>query len=88
MDMEKVVKGLRDAEISLRGFANHFPPLRDECHEQADACYDAIELLQSKPDIVRCKDCRHRNTMHCFIPPFLCEKDDFFCANGERMEGR
>ena len=37
---------MQDAEISLRGFANHFPPLREECHEQADACHDAIALLK------------------------------------------
>lgn len=52
-DIQKVIKGLHDAEITLRGFANHFPPLRDECHEQADACYDALELLKKQSEEVK-----------------------------------
>ena len=44
--------------------------------------FDAAKKL-----LIHCKDCRHRNTMHCFIPPFLCEKDDFFCADGKPKGG-
>lgn len=41
---------MQDAEISLRGFANYFPPLREECHKQADACHDAIAMLKEQED--------------------------------------
>lgn len=65
-ERKKVIKGLLGAEISLRGFANHFPPLREECHEQADACHDALALLQEQEDaskrnpVIVCPHCGKR----------------------------
>ena len=52
-----------------------------------------IDLLQSQPQIVRCKDCKHKeesvspswegwcNRLHCD-----CD-NDWFCADAERKEG-
>lgn len=49
---------------------------------------DAIERIKtlSTIDIVRCKECRHRDKHHyCVIwgQPYLCN-DECFCSYGER----
>ena len=51
---------------------------------------DAIDILKSQPDIVRCKDCVYHHYDNDHIP--YCEridygygwKDDDFCSRGER----
>ena len=60
---------------------------------------DAIELLKSQPQVVRCDDCKHYNELggYCAyswqyqankLHPygFPCEPD-WFCADGERKDG-
>ena len=44
---------------------------------------------QIQPEVVRCKDCKHKGTRNCVANPFViafhCEvKDDFYCARGKR----
>jgi hypothetical protein len=43
-------------------------------------------MLRKEQELVRCKDCKKRNQHH------ECEygyhSDDWFCADGERQEGR
>ena len=58
---------------------------------------DALKLLKSQPQIVRCKDCKHgekTSTFRYYPNLTWCNKclqthgDDWFCADGERKEGR
>lgn len=40
-------------------------------------------------ELIRCKDCRKRFTVNCWL--YSCGRptpDDYFCADGERKEGR
>jgi hypothetical protein len=46
---------------------------------------DTIDLLKEKPEVVRCKDCKHYMTIHCTCDG-CCISDDWFCADGERRE--
>ena len=44
---------------------------------------------EAQPEVVRCKDCKHKGTKNCVANPFViayrCEvKDDFYCALGKR----
>lgn len=42
------------------------------------------EILNKKP-LIRCKDCKHRNTIFCFKDEQgFGTDDDWFCADGER----
>lgn len=53
---------------------------------------DALKLLKSQPDIVRCKDCKHSCDYTDIYPDhaYKCTKnggyhnDSWFCADGER----
>ena len=56
---------------------------------------DLLEVLQSEPQIVRCKDCKKRwNPVVCILDRDLqeygghrtAEYDDWFCKDGERRE--
>ena len=51
------------------------------------------------PELVRCKDCKHRGDKHKCIVAFVTEKQkmpyffydnrgEWFCADGKRKEGR
>ena len=49
---------------------------------------DALALLKERPELVRCRDCKHHGKDTCsaaagiaYPPP-----DDWFCADGERKE--
>ena len=44
----------------------------------------AIEALQT--DLVRCKDCRHRDLFSCPLADNDFQKDEDFCSWGERRE--
>lgn len=52
-----------------------------------------IEQLQQRPDVVRCKDCKHsekvNNIYVCGVDRHyvITRKSDWFCADGERKEG-
>ena len=47
---------------------------------------DALELLKTQPQIVRCKDCKKHDTYDCNITYLTTQKtpNDWFCADGER----
>ena len=66
----------------------------------ADACIDYIrnnnqqawEALAYAPtidavEVVRCKDCRHRDLFSCPLADNDFQKDDDFCSWGERKGG-
>ena len=63
----------------------------DENRKQAiDIAIKALE----QPEIVRCKDCKHRDetTEDCANVDSVCYrngyiKEDWFCADGERKDG-
>ena len=46
---------------------------------------DAIELLKEQPQVVRCKDCKKRDSWECWQYFFGRIKipDDWYCADGE-----
>ena len=46
---------------------------------------NVLILLKEQPEIVRCKDCKHYMTIHCTCDG-CCISDDWFCADGERLE--
>lgn len=59
----------------------------------------AEELLKEQEAVVRCKDCLHRGKVEkCVLAAIAAEKDyplfmldnrgEWFCADGERKEGR
>lgn len=65
----------------------------------ADACIDYIrnnnqqawEALAYAPtidavEVVRCKDCRHRDLFSCPLADNDFQKDDDYCSWGERRE--
>lgn len=56
-------------------------------HEKAD--FDGSDIVVSRKELVRCKDCNNRGTSDCPIEE-LCNgwipSDDWFCADGERAE--
>ena len=96
-DIEKVVKGLECCYASfpkLKGCP--VCPYEKDCyHDKAcdDLLCDAIELLKSQPQIVRCKDCKHYiektddEPSSCLIKAgYFPVSDDWYCADGEAKE--
>lgn len=101
MDIEKVIKGL---DLCQQGFDCPAEcPYLDDCNDPAkpmfvDLARDALALLrdglQLLPDVmqelVRCKDCKYLDSDWDYCP--MLDKDDvepeWFCADGERKEGR
>lgn len=52
----------------------------DGVKAQYEATIDAVE-------VVRCKDCRHRDLFSCPLTDNDFQKDDDFCSLGERKGG-
>lgn len=46
------------------------------------------EIADRPQELVRCKDCKHRETIYCpFYQKYKGTKyDDWFCADGKRRE--
>ena len=101
-DREKVIK-------SIKACANNPDHDCESCEYRSGAlwCYndqlieDFLALLKDQPEIVRCKDCKHKvDTLddyddyegkcpcYCSDDPFYSwvPDDDWFCADGERKE--
>ena len=53
-------------------------------NDRREAVEMAIEALQT--DLVRCKDCRHRDLFSCPLADNDFQKDDDYCSWGERRE--
>lgn len=74
------------------------PGLGIACRQQV--LTDALYLLKEQKSVVRCKDCKHRSKeMYDYYGDpndkvYVCQindiakKPDWFCADGERQEGR
>ena len=50
----------------------------------AQWAYDALDLLKEQKAVVLCKDCKFAEEKLCEIAYRFGEKDDWFCADGER----
>lgn len=67
--------------------------LEVDCYGRTDIVKVAVALelaAEDLPDIIRCKDCKHRSydewdrLYWCVECEYRCNKDDWFCAGGER----
>ena len=95
MDREKVIKSLELCVQGSKGCLKDCPYTDKGCRVQLEK--DALELLKEQEAVVRCKDCKHWYFADNRIP---CEQEnicgrngivvtpDWFCADGERKEGR
>lgn len=91
MDREKVIDGIEETISYLRcHVGTHIERLIQ--HQN-----DAITMLKEQPEIVRCKDCKHRgNSEKCVLSAISEEKDfplfmldnrgNWFCADGKRKD--
>ena len=58
-----------------------------EIKVDAEDIYTRITgLVADKVDVVRCKDCRHRDLFSCPLADNDFQKDDDYCSWGERRE--
>lgn len=78
MDREKIIKEYED-------YVNSYISLITS-HDYELEMHKAVLALLKEQEIVRCKDCKKRETMYC---PFYwrykgTKYDDWFCADGER----
>jgi len=85
IDTERTVKWLYEAQCLLE---DRIPKKYRGAALQA--VKDAQEALKEQPEIVRCKDCLYRHTNNCFAKEagLANVSDDWFCADGDRKEGR
>jgi hypothetical protein len=66
-------------------------PLYTSYHFELLSCIENCPTIDAVP-VVRCKDCKHYNTIGCSKGFGWCESmhrgvsDDFYCANGAKME--
>ncbi len=95
-DKEKVFKGLEKAKNVIEEWVPMF-----EQYNTPSVIDVAIALLKEQPDIVRCKDCAYAlfkegvvEHGHIFCTKPFTERwqavkpNNWFCADGERNEGR
>ena len=81
IDREKVIAWLADEELYYRDHG--------DTHNSLMAC-DALALLKEQPEIVRCKDCKHRFDGCCYnnLNFGVYVANNWFCADGERKVKR
>ena len=93
-DIDKVYKGLYCCRNNYPKDCKHCP-YEPNCthHETCDLLIrNALSIVgeywANKPQIVRCKDCKKRNSWECWQYFFGRIKipDDWFCADGEKKE--
>ena len=90
MDREKVIKGLEhctshdDGRDKFGGVGKCVgcPYYGHDCTGRMKK--DALALLKEQPEIVRCKDCKHRISCTIYLEAAEAENEDWFCASGER----
>ena len=104
MDMEKLIKDIEkqmseptnDYVVLWFSEAEYVLELLKEQKDISDALVDQCDRvrrlrkeLADQPKIVRCKDCKHYSwhTDSCDHIGGIVSKD-FFCADGERQDGR
>ncbi len=99
-DMETVLKGL---ECCRKTSCESCPYNATDVKNSNPICLinemlsDVLALLKEQPEIVRCKDCKHRGDRHKCIIAFVAEKQkmlfsfyddngEWFCADGKRRD--
>ena len=88
MDREKIINGLQSIKTYLASNAieatDDFVKLA--FYESQKDIDDAIAMLKEQEAVVRCKDCKKRDSWECWQYFFGRIKipDDWFCADGER----
>jgi hypothetical protein len=78
---EKVVNDLNVSKLTL---CNPKMLTSEMCVRIGQAINGAIDLLKKQEAVVRCKDCR--KNMMCEMT--IHKPRDWYCADGERKEGR
>jgi hypothetical protein len=84
-DMEKYIEVLSQIVKTAEKF-NDYAPI-----EISLVCVkDILELLKEQEAVVRCKDCEHydKKTGRCALRHVHGCAETWFCADGERKEGR
>jgi len=82
-DIEKVIKAVEEAFDLVHSDFIGTDDFNEKEWEQNKA--DAIALLKEQEAVVRCKDCKRKNTTACIIYCIGANpRDDWFCADGER----
>lgn len=84
-----------DCDHGIDGYANECPGFeKDDCFKLKDEYRkewtSTKDLPSAEPEIIRCKDCKHREVENGFCEgrgwPMQLVPDDGFCDKGERNE--
>lgn len=76
----------------LQGQSKRGVPYKDTV-ALIDGLAQEIEQLKQRPDVVRCKDCKHQNWINAETGCIVCKfgrgtnAPDWYCADGERKDG-
>ena len=84
--MSRYIDADKMLEICTKYVASVFPDSYKSAKQDAELLVAIEEAEHKTIDIVRCKECRHRDKHHyCVIwgQPYLCN-DECFCSYGER----
>ena len=81
IDREKTALGIR--EMLMRDTWRDIDANRSRYQHILN---DALDLLKSQPDVVRCKDCKFRNSGCLQLEKDHYPDDDWFCADGKRKK--
>lgn len=85
------IYGIDDETITMLDLRNLFKAIDEGTvfqitYREDTKPYKPKSLEVSK--VVRCKNCKHRKTFHCFMDEQgFGTDDDWFCADGEPKEG-
>ena len=81
MTKEETIKWLGNLTIDI-GEMRH-----QDLWAYAQAITEIGQMIADTPEVVRCKDCKHRNRLaYCPLCGVMVTPDDYFCADGERKE--
>ena len=89
MDIKQVMNGLEEAETMLiRAVDRGGEMAVMGAFKCLNRVTEAITMLKEQPEIILCKDCKHRYKGWCCAKHHVLEevKADFFCGDGERKE--
>ena len=92
MTREEAIKILK----AIRVYECYPKSASEETKEALDMAIEALQTLEAveriktevlpQTDLVRCKDCRHRDLFSCPLADNDFQKDEDFCSWGERKE--
>jgi len=100
-DREKLIKAwetFRDSNPYQICEGKEFRAFKEPEYCMGKMIADTIYMLQGRPEIIRCKECKHRSEeMYDYYnnpndKRYVCQindlakKPDWFCADGERLD--